>query len=286
MDSHLVELVQDPSHLLVDVYRALTCPTRPFSAKLFDLKPLEFKKGSSCAWTAPWNPAHCKIALKEKGKYQAAITMGMLQCFETKGRSVAWRKVLTAAWHYFLARPEPEEYLFVFKSIIHTTTGLVEGELPPPRFFTITGGWELLWASILCAYIQWQTNGPTDFYVNHFRSIVVQVMVENPDTSPLAKIQAAQDLIASTSVLEDTGFNKAEQYLDIVAELKAQNKPTTMPEVLKLLGQVQYVSKKESWANLRTLQEVKALATTFVLNPEVLATLRKGGLCDVIAFKY
>ena len=208
--------------------------------------------------------------------------MGLLSCFDTKGRSVAWRKILMASWHYFLSRPEPEEYLFVFKSIIHSTTGLVEGEMPAPKSFILVGGWELLWASILCAYIQWQTNGPMEFYKNHFRSIVLQVMVENPDTAPLAKVQSAQDMVATASVLEDTGLNKAEQYLDIIAELKAQNKPTTLPEVLKLLGQVQYVSKKESWANLRTLQEIKALATTFVLNRDVLATLRRGALCDVV----
>ena len=107
-------------------------------------------------------------------------------------------------------------------------------------------------------------------------------MVENPDTAPLAKAQSAQDMVATISVLEDTGLNKAEQYLEIVAELKAQTKPATLPEVLKLLGQVQYVSKKESWANLRTLQEIKALATTFVLNRDVLATLLRGALCDVV----
>ena len=120
------------------------------------------------------------------------------------------------------------------------------------------------------------------FYVNHFRSIVLQVMMEDKETAPLMRVQSAQDLVATASVLEDTGLNKAEQYLDIVAELKAQGKPSTLPEVLKLLGQVQYVSKKESWANLRTLQEIKNLAQMFVQNKEVLQALRRGWLCDAV----
>ena len=223
-------------------------------------------------------PTNCKLSLKERKKYQAAVTMGMVQCFETKSRPISWRKILTAALHDFLGRPTPEEYIFVFKSIAPNGDCLSEGELPPSRHFVLTGGWELLWASILSAYIQWQTNGPMEFYINHFRSIVLQVLIEDPELAPLAKVQAAQDLVANTTVLEDTGLNKAEQYLEIVAEMKARGKETTMPQIMKLLKQVQYSSQKDSWANQRTLQEIKGLAHTFVVHPNVLAALRQGEL--------
>ena len=49
MDGPLAELVDDPTFLLVDMYRALTCPAGPFSTNFFDLKPLDFKKGANCA---------------------------------------------------------------------------------------------------------------------------------------------------------------------------------------------------------------------------------------------
>ena len=44
MDSRLVELVDDPTFLLIGMYRALTAPTGPLSATFLEQKPLEFKK--------------------------------------------------------------------------------------------------------------------------------------------------------------------------------------------------------------------------------------------------
>ena len=44
MDSRLVELVDDPTFLLIGMYRALTAPRGPLSPKLFEQKPLKFKK--------------------------------------------------------------------------------------------------------------------------------------------------------------------------------------------------------------------------------------------------
>ena len=49
MDSRLVELVDDPTFLLIGMYRALTAPTGPLSAKFFEQKPLGFKKVAAAA---------------------------------------------------------------------------------------------------------------------------------------------------------------------------------------------------------------------------------------------
>ena len=103
-------------------------------------------------------------------------------------------------------------------------------------------------------------------------------MQAKPGELPKLKVQAAQDMFASTSALQLSGLNKAEQFGQFIADLKFAGKPTTQPAVTAYCQEITFASDKDNWSKSKTYQDVKNVWSMFVQNAKAHTALKAGEL--------
>ena len=143
----------------------------------------------SCVWQAPWGIARATAALNDVGVYQSSVHACWLSFFNFEfvgGKAPTWRNIFLAHRHYL---DKSSDFLgYAFQTYVGSI-GRIDPHksFPAPQSLRLTGGFEMLYASMLDMHMLLQNGESLAGWESKLRLFVLILhasRVSSIDSSP------------------------------------------------------------------------------------------------------